>query len=202
MAPKPKFTKQQIIDAAFDIAVETGIGSITIRKVAERLGSSIAPIYVNFNEVEELISEVIRRIADLSREMLDQQQSGEPFRDIGLASLRFARAYSTIFKEMLLGGNQYMESYNQEMGSMLITQMREDQALAGFSDDELGQILLKMRIFQTGLSVMLSSDLLPPSIQEEQAIALLDSVAEDVIRSARIRQQETSVSSHDSPGST
>lgn len=50
MAPKKKFTKDQIIDAAFEIARTEGIEFITIRKVAEKLGGSIAPIYVNFKE--------------------------------------------------------------------------------------------------------------------------------------------------------
>ncbi len=61
MAPKSKFKKDQIIDAAFEIARTEGIDRITIRKVAEKLGSSIAPIYVNFKEVDELIQEVIKK---------------------------------------------------------------------------------------------------------------------------------------------
>ena len=39
MAPKTRFTKQDIVLAAFDIAQTDGIESITIRKVAERLGT-------------------------------------------------------------------------------------------------------------------------------------------------------------------
>ena len=50
MAPKKKYSKEKIIDSAFEVARIEGIDSITIRKVAEKMGSSIAPIYVNFNE--------------------------------------------------------------------------------------------------------------------------------------------------------
>lgn len=54
MPPKNKFSKEQISEAAFAIAENEGIDRITIRKVADRLGSSIAPIYVNFTDVEAL----------------------------------------------------------------------------------------------------------------------------------------------------
>lgn len=54
MPPKNKFSKEQISEAAFAIAESEGIDRITIRKVADRLGSSIAPIYVNFTDVEAL----------------------------------------------------------------------------------------------------------------------------------------------------
>ena len=54
MGPKVKFTREQIIDAAFEIARTEGIDSITMRKIAEKMGSSVAPIYVNFNNVDEL----------------------------------------------------------------------------------------------------------------------------------------------------
>ena len=47
MAPKNKFTKEEIINAAFDIAKVDGLGAITVRRVAQKLNSSIAPIYVN-----------------------------------------------------------------------------------------------------------------------------------------------------------
>ena len=43
MGPKVKFTREQIIDTAFEIAQTEGIDSITMRKIAEKMGSSVAP---------------------------------------------------------------------------------------------------------------------------------------------------------------
>lgn len=36
---KPCFTKEQIIDAAFEIARTEGVDAVTIRKVSEKLGA-------------------------------------------------------------------------------------------------------------------------------------------------------------------
>lgn len=41
MPPKKKFSEEQIIDAAFEIAKTEGMDSITIRKVAFQMGLSI-----------------------------------------------------------------------------------------------------------------------------------------------------------------
>ena len=87
MAPKPKFTKEEIIATAFDLARDNGLDSITVRNVAKKLGSSIAPIYVNFNTVDELIQEVVKKAFEISRQMLMEQNSGHPFGTSGLLVL-------------------------------------------------------------------------------------------------------------------
>ena len=187
MAPPKKYTRQKIIDTAFEIAKSEGIDAITIRKVAAKLGSSIAPIYVNFTDVEQLIQEVIAKTLEVSREFLSEQQSGEPFRDIGIASIRFAKEYSVLFRDLVMKNNSHMK-YNEAHVNILLQQMKSDPLLEGFSDEELKQILLKMQIFQTGLSVMVANDLLPDDFNEEKMIEMLDSTAEDVITAARLRQ--------------
>ncbi|MUG43973.1 TetR/AcrR family transcriptional regulator [Paenibacillus woosongensis] len=189
MPPQKKFSREEIIQAAFEIARVEGLDHITIRKVASRLGSSIAPIYVNFANVEELIQAVIGRISELSREILMDMDTGNPFHDIGAASLRFAKDYSVLFRDLVMKQNDHMKGYDQDMAPFLVEQMKADADLAGFEDEELRLILLKMKIFQLGLSVMIANGLLPESFSEEQAIALLDQTAGDVIAGARLRQQ-------------
>jgi AcrR family transcriptional regulator len=190
MAPKTKFSKEQIIDAAFEIARIDGIDSITIRKVAEKMGSSIAPIYVNFENVNQLIQEVVKKTFDISKQMLLDQNTGNPFHDIGVARLRFAKEYSVLFRDLVMKQNDYMKDYDQEMGNDLVQQMKNDSDLQGFSEEELMTILFKMRVFQTGLTVMVANGLLPEEFDEEKMIMTLESTASDVIAAARLRQKK------------
>lgn len=190
MPPKKKFTKEQIIDAAFEIAKLEGMDQITIRKVADVLGSSIAPIYVNFKDIDELITEVIKRIAVLSKQMLEQQNSGSPFLDVGLASLQFAKQYSVLFKDFMLNKNNHVQSYDQEMGNLLIEEMKKDAELEGLSEEDLSVILLKMKIFQLGLSIMVANEMLPDGFTQERQIQLLAQSATDVIMATRLRNNE------------
>ncbi|WP_409340654.1 TetR/AcrR family transcriptional regulator [Paenibacillus sp. MBLB4367] len=187
MAPKSKFTKDQIIDAAFEIARTEGMDRITIRKVADKLGSSIAPIYVNFKEADELMQEVVKKTFAISKQLLMEQDTGNPFYDIGVASLRFAKEYSVLFRDLVMKKNDYMDEQNHDMG-MLVGLMKQDPLLEDFTDAELTTILLKMKIFQTGLSVMVANALLPNDYDEETMIAMLNSTAMDIVGAARMRK--------------
>ena len=191
MAPKKKFTKQQIIDAATDIAKKEGMSNITIRKVADHLGSSIAPIYVNFQNVEELLEAVMEKINELSFQLLEEVKSGQPFHDIGVASLRFAKEYPVLFRDFVMNQSRFMDNYDQGMGQEMIKQMKGDKNLEGFSDEELMTILLKMRIFTSGLSIMVAGGMLPEEFNEEMGVELLDSMATDVITSAYLKKKKT-----------
>lgn len=188
MPPKNKFTRQQIIDAAFDIAREGGIDGITIRKVADKLGSSVAPIYVNFTDIEELKKAIFHKAFDLSQEMLSRQYSPDPFENIGIASLRFAKEYSQLFRDLVMKSNHYLRDYEPRLPD-IVEYMKHDPELDGFSDEQLMEILFKMRVFQLGLSVMHANELLPPELTEEHLIEVLNSMAYDIVFSARHQKQ-------------
>ena len=190
MPPKNKFSKEQIVDAAFNIANIDGIDSMTIRKVANELGSSIAPIYVNFNDVEELKRAVVKKVVDVSQRMLKEQNTGNPFCDIGFASLQFAREHPILFRDFVMKPNDYLLDYDQEMGDELVDHMKKDPELKGFTDQELKMILFKMRAFQMGLSVMVANGLLPEKFDIEKMKEILESVAEDVVTATRLRRKK------------
>lgn len=184
MAPKTKFTKEQIIDAAFEIARSDGIAAITIRGVAEKLGSSIAPIYVNFNEVAELVAEVYKKTHEVAGRILAEQNSGHPFLDIGVASIQFARLYPVLFRDIVMQKNDQAK-HNEEQTQQFIELMKKDPKLGGLSDDVLRMVLLKMKIFQLGLSVMVANDMLPEVYTEEQMVRLMSDMVQDVIAAAK-----------------
>ena len=170
MGPKKKFTKEQIVEAAFEIARKEGIGSITMRKIANKLGSSVAPIYVNFKNVEELNAALIEKIISISQQLLRKENTGNPFNDMGHASLKFAMKYSVIFRDLVIKGGKYMQGYYEKMMPVLIEEMQKDPGLKGFTFDELKTILLKMRIFQLGLSIMAANNLLPQEYKKQNII--------------------------------
>ena len=188
MGPKVKFTREQIIDAAFEIARTEGIDSITMRKIAEKIGSSVAPIYVNFKNVDELNEALIEKIISISHQLLMEENTGNPFRDMGSASLRFAMEYSVIFRDLVIKGGKYMQGYDEKMMPALIEEMQNDPELKGFTVDELKTILLKMRIFQLGLSIMAANSLLPKEYNKQDMMDILSSTADDVIMSAKLRR--------------
>ncbi|MDD3269009.1 MAG: TetR/AcrR family transcriptional regulator [Syntrophomonadaceae bacterium] len=190
MGPKIKFAKDQIIDAAFEIAKIEGIDNITMRKIADKLGSSVAPIYVNFKNLDELMEAVIVRIISVSQQLLSEESQGDPFLDMGRASLRFAMEYSVLFRDLVLKDNHYMKDYDEKMLPELIKEMQKDPELEGFAVDELKTILLKMRVFQLGLSVMAANGLFSKDCKIQDLMDILSSAANDVILSARLSKSK------------
>lgn len=188
MAPRKKFSRQNIIIAAFELAEKDGLDAITIRKVAQQLGSSIAPIYVNFADVEELIQEVVNHTLEIAKQLIIKQNSGQPFRDIGIASVQFATQYSALYRDLIMKDSPYVQ-HEEKNTAFVIDQMRNDPTLERFSDEELKTILFKLEIYQTGLAVRAANNLLPDDVTEDDVIRMLDDIASDVVTAARLKKQ-------------
>lgn len=188
MPPKNKFTKEQIIETAFKIAKEEGIDSITIRKIADNLGSSIAPIYVNFKDVEELKEAVISKIYEIGNSILQEQNTGDVFLNIGIASVKFAKDYSVIFKDLILKNNGYLDNYDEQLGNNIIQEMKKDEDLKEFSEEELKTLLMKMQVFQAGLSIMATNESFALKLTDEKIIEMLSDTGEDIVNGMKNRR--------------
>ncbi len=185
--PREKYTKDQLVDAAFEIACESGFEQLTIRNIAKHLGSSIAPIYVNFNDLEELKEAVIRKAVEINKKILSEQDSGDPFLDVGIASVLFAKRYPRIYDEVVIKNDKSYQG-QAENEKLIINQMKKDQQLASFSDDDLRLLLLKMQALQAGLSLLARKEAYKDMLDDSKIIKILDETGVDVL-DGMIRRQ-------------
>ena len=58
MPPKPKFTKEEIVQAALGIVSQKGVEALTAKELGDALGSSARPIFTVFNSMKEVQDEV------------------------------------------------------------------------------------------------------------------------------------------------
>ena len=58
MPPKPKFSKEEIIDAALDIVSRDGGAALTARELGEKLGCSSSPIFTVFKSMDEVMQAI------------------------------------------------------------------------------------------------------------------------------------------------
>jgi AcrR family transcriptional regulator len=190
MPPKTQFSKDQIIKAAFAVACRDGMEGIAVRKIAAELGSSVAPVYVNFGDLEDVRSAVVDKIIQISWEILEETNTGRPFRDIGLASIRFARRYPVVSRDLTLRPNRYLEGYRSRMDRPLSERMEDDPDLVEFSPDQRRELLFRMQVFQTGLTVMTATGQLPEEIPEAELIGMMERAAEDFIAAEHKRTRK------------
>jgi AcrR family transcriptional regulator len=188
MGPKIKFSKEQIIEVAFELACKNGMENVTLRKVAEKLGSSVAPIYVNFKDGNELLKEVSLKAQTIAIEMCSKEYTDMPFLNIGIGTLKFARDFSMLYNSLCFIQADYLqEAIDTKV--LMLEQMKKDSSLKGYTEKELAEMMLKMSIFTHGLASMASKHLLPPEYDEAMLIELLTRTGEDIVIATKMKRE-------------
>ncbi len=98
MPPKFKFTRAEIVDAAFKLVREKGWAVLSTRSLAEVLGSSARPIYSHFKSMGELEEEIAKRGVDLLYKYMIQERTGDPWHDHGIGYVLFAQEEKRLFR--------------------------------------------------------------------------------------------------------
>ena len=58
MAPKNKFTREEMVAAGVELVREKGMEAVTARSIAEKLGVSTQPVFTCFSTMEEVRREI------------------------------------------------------------------------------------------------------------------------------------------------
>ena len=105
MPPKPKFTREEIVLAAYDMAAARGIDAVMAREVGKAMGSTARPIFTVFSGMDELKEEVRALAMRRCLEDLSGAFDYEPaFKEFGMRWVRFAleqpHLYSLLFSRV------------------------------------------------------------------------------------------------------
>lgn len=168
----PKFSRDDIVDAAFEIAAGAGFDAVTARSVAKAIGGSVAPIYYHFESVEGLVKAVVEKLFALTRELLAEQGGPSPFENMGLAGFEFARRYPVFFRELVLRPNPYLASYRADEEAML-RMLDGDPKAKDLGMEERRSLLLKVKALQIGFQALIANGQLPAWLGEEDARKVL-----------------------------
>ena len=101
MPPKVKITKEDIVNAAFEIVRRDGSDAINARNIATALGCSTQPVFSNFDKMEQLKLEVVKRANAMCEEYIAKEiERGEypDYKASGMAYIRFAKEQKELFK--------------------------------------------------------------------------------------------------------
>lgn len=186
MPPKIVFTKDEIIQKAFDIFKNEGIENITARNVAAKLGCSTAPIYTSFQNIEEIKQEVLEKAFNILHGYTEKEYTENMFLNIGVGLLNFARDYKKMYKTLFMENSNY-KSIITEFGERNLIQMQKEESLRVLDEESLKQILHKMYIFTHGLAAFLCADMLEDTTNE-YFIETLQEVGGDIIGSTMYKK--------------
>lgn len=103
MPPKAKFTREEIISAALEIARESGISAITARELGTKLGSSARPVFTVFHNMEEVHTEVINAAREVYNQYAEKGLSRIPaFKHVGIQYISFAIKEPKLFQLLFM----------------------------------------------------------------------------------------------------
>lgn len=123
MAPKNKFTKEEMVNAALQVVRLNGIDRLTAKTMADELGTSTQPIFTTFGSMDTVRQEVY----DSAIRLYDKYTTAGlkekiPFLGVGMQYIRFAWDEPELYRFLFLTRTQ-----NNKYSAM--TAMRRLQAL-------------------------------------------------------------------------
>ena len=103
MPPKVKYTKEQIANSAFELVRKEGMGALTARSLASYVGTSTAPIFTAFKNIDE-IKCCVKNMAVERYKNFFEKGIGEalPFKGTGMSYIRFAVEEPWLFKLLFM----------------------------------------------------------------------------------------------------
>ena len=160
MPPKYKFTKKEIINAAFEIAREAGIESVTARAVGAKLGSSTKVIFGSFENMDELHREVIKAAEEFSWEqMFSAMKEGKypAYKASGMAYIEFARKEHRLFELLYMRKRSRDRASDEEDRRRCQPIVELIQKNTGLNEEKAYLMHLEMWIFVHGIAVMIAT---------------------------------------------
>lgn len=189
MPPTRKYTKEEIIKVAYDLAKREGLNSINARRIASILGSSVQPIFHNFKNMEELKKTVYDKIYSLYQEYMQNGSKKEkPYKEMGLSYIRFAKDYPEFFKII------FMQKTSLNPEGFILADNKSNkvielgQQLTGLSFEEQKIFHVRVWIFTHGIACLVATNTI--KISDKEIDKLLESTVKDMLKGYLTKKKE------------
>lgn len=160
MPPKAKFTREQIVQAAVDVTKEQGLSAVTAREVGKQLGTSSTPVFVAFENMDDLKNEVFKEVKNQYSNYINDGLNYTPmFKAFGLRMIEYAKEYPNLFKVLFMNSTQSDTNYddmilNFPCADICLKAIKEQTKL---SDDAVELLFKQVLITGLGICYLVSS---------------------------------------------
>jgi len=179
-------TKEMIDEAAFAIAKEKGIQSLSARSIADRLKCSTQPLYKTYSNMEELKENTMLKLSNfVMQKIITYKKTDSPFLNSGLGYIEFAKNEKYLF-QMFCIESKVHNVLKPDIKNKAIKKLMDKEVIElSLSKESKDKIFTQTMIFAYGLAVLAFLDHL--EIKEDETANLLKNAFESFIK------QETEV---------
>ncbi len=185
MPPKTIFLREDVINAAFELAKKSGFRDFTARRVAEELNSSTAPVYSCFKNMEQLREEVLLRGEKLALEYSLKPYTKSVFLNMGTGFVLFAQENRELFRALILESPDTKNLLTQFMKA-LYAELVRDELLSQLPENYRKEVLRRMSIFSHGLASLICVGI-HDDVSKNEAISIMYNMGKDVIDMALMK---------------
>ncbi|WP_372714435.1 TetR/AcrR family transcriptional regulator [Ilyobacter sp.] len=153
MPKKAIFTKDHILNKAFEMLEKKGLEEITARNLAKALKSSPAPIYGFFKSMDDLKKELIERSKGVFMEYVKNQKTELPFLNIGMGIVTFAREEKQLFMSIFLREKSY-QGLIKEFKELIEMEILADDRFMGLPEEIKETLFLDCWTYAHGMATL------------------------------------------------
>lgn len=181
MPPKPRITREMILDAAYAIAREQGADMINARTIAQRLGCSTQPVLYHFARMEDIRREVYR-IADAyqAKYLMQLPEHLNPMIAIGLNYIRFSVSEKHLFRLLFQSDNFSGQNITDLIDTPELTPVLEIfQQEAGLNRDQTKFLFKTLTMLIHGCASLLANNTM--EYDEAEIIPMLETAFNGIL---------------------
>ena len=188
MPPKQKITREEILQAAYELTLEKGCSSLSSRNVANAAGCSVQPVFTNFPSMDCLRREVYTYACQkCAEEVLDHSDESDMPTVLTLWMLDLAQHRPNLFEFLYLSDLSTYHIRSEEMLSLdnHRTMIRLISESYGLSWEDSVDLLIRSCIFLMGIGTIICVDKV--DISQDLALKLMRTTVEDFVNGVRRR---------------
>ncbi len=152
MPPKAKFTREEIVEKALDIAAEKGLKSLTARELGATLGCSTRPIFTAFKNMDEVLLEVRKAALGKFEVYARRAMDFSPvYKELGVQMVLFATEHPKLYRLLFMTEKPEAENFDDvfknlgDMATLSVEVIQRDYDLSY----ENARLLFKHNWIQT-----------------------------------------------------
>jgi AcrR family transcriptional regulator len=163
---KVKFTRENIVNATYDLMKQEGMKSISARKIAKKLKGSTAPIYAHFSNLEILKEEVIEIAKSNFSKYVNKEYTEREMLNIAMGIAVFAREERELFKSIFLMDDDFKDLFDVVVKDV-VEKSKDDERFEGFNDEKIEKIILQIWYYVHGYSTLICTGFLRNQTNEK-----------------------------------
>lgn len=185
MARRKTISKERILDVAYKMAITNGLEGMTARSIAKTGHFSTQPLYLEFNNMNEIRTEALDRIShELRTKILQQNYTGDALIDLDLSYINFAKKHVNLFRAMFVDGkfgNQVIADTLMDLG---IEKFKKQFKDADYSEKKIRDIVVSNWISATGMATLVINQI--ADFSQGQIINVLNAQIHDAMLNDRL----------------